>query len=276
MLKRVSEDTRIEGTQVFIYGGSGVGKTYAAASAGSDWVLITDRNGLITVKSKLFKDKIGTDPFLLELVPDESPTQPKMFDAIRNQIDMLMAPATKNDFRGIIIDDINSTRIAARNKAVDLNGTLGRSKSGVNAQSGKFKDIIIPTMADFGTEMSLVESFLRQFTDGMREEGKHSIVCGHERFYRNKAGDANLVSMIKPLFTGQDTPDAIPGIFDLVWYLRTVGSGAATKREFLTDSEGGILAKTRWSGLFKTTERDITMKEVFDRIELWQKEGKTK
>ena len=273
-LKKLSVDKKIEGTQVFLYGASGAGKTFAAASAGDDWVLITDRNGIATVKSKLFKDKVGTDPFILEIVPDESPTQPKMFDALRNQIDMLMAPATKNDFRGIIIDDINATRIGARNKAIDLNGSLGRSKSAVNAASGKFKDILIPTMADFGTEMGLVESFLRQLTDGLREENKHSIVCGHERLYRNKGGDASLITAIKPLFTGQDTPDAIPGIFDLVWYLRTVGSGSATKREFVTDSDGGILAKTRWGGLFKITEREITMKQVFDRIELWQKEGK--
>lgn len=273
-LKRISEDTKQDGVQVFLYGPSGVGKTFAAGSAGSDWVFITDRNGVLTLKSKLFKEKMGTDPFIIEIVPDDSPTQPKMFDNLRNQIDMLLAPATKNDFRGIIIDDINSTRIGARNKAVDLNGALGRSKSGVNAASGKFKDIIIPTMADFGTEMGLVESFLRQFTDGMREEGKHSIVCGHERLYRNKAGDANLVSFVKPLFTGQDTPDAIPGIFDFVWYIRTVGAGAATKREFVTDSEGGILAKTRLGGLFPNPLRDKTMKDVFDRIELWQKEGK--
>lgn len=273
-LSRISDDKKIEGTQIFIYGASGVGKTFTAGTAGSDWVFITDNNGKATLKSKLFKEKVGTDPFLLEIIPDESPTAPKMFDALRNQIDMLMAPATVNDFRGIIIDDINTTRIGARNKAIDLNGSLGRSKSSVNAQSGKFKDILIPTMADFGTEMGLVESFLRQLTDGLREENKHSIVCGHERLYRNKGGDSSLITAIKPLFTGQDTPDAIPGIFDLVWYLRTVGSGSGTKREFLTDSDGGILAKTRWGGLFRTTERDITMKQVIDRIELWQKEGK--
>lgn len=280
-LKRISEDKRIEGTQVFIYGASGVGKTFASASAGDDWVFITDRNGIITVKSKLFKERVGTDPFLLEITPDESPTQPKMFDAIRNQIDMLLAPSTKNDFRGIIIDDINTSRIGARNKAIDLNGTLGRSKSAVNAASGKFKDILIPTQADFGTEMGLIESFLRQLTDGLREEGKHSIVCGHERLYRNKAGDNNPISSIKPLFTGQDTPDAIPGIFDIVWYLRTVGAGSSTKREFVTDSEGGILAKTRWAGLFPNPFRepkDIKypyrwMQEVFARIEKWQTEG---
>ena len=273
-LKKLSEDKTLDGTQAYLYGASGVGKTFAAASAGDDWVLFTDRNGIATVKSKLFKEKVGTDPYVIEVIPDESPTKPKLFDSIRNQIDMLMAPETKNDFRGIIIDDINTTRVGARNKAVDLNGTLGRSKSGVNAASGKFKDIIIPTMADFGSEMSLMEAFLRQLTEGLRSENKHSIVCGHERIYRNKAGDANVISAIKPLMTGADTPDMIPGLFDLCWYVRAVGAGSGAKREFVTESEGGILAKTRWGGLFRHVERDITMKEVFARIDKWQLEGK--
>jgi AAA domain len=272
MLKRISDDKRIDGTQLFLYSENGAGKTFAAAGAGDDWVFITDRNGIATVKSKLFKEKVGTDPFLLEITPDDSPTVPKMFDSIRNQIDMLLAPATKNDFRGIILDDLNSIRIGARNKAIDLNGSLGRSKSGVNAQSGKFKDILIPTISDFGTEMGLTDSFLRQLTEGLREEGKHSIVCAHQRLYR-KQGD-NTIIAIKPLLTGTDTPDSIPGLFDLVWYLRVVGNGSASKREFVTDNEGGIMAKTRWSGLFKNIERDITMKEVFARIEKWQSEGK--
>jgi len=272
MLKKLSEDKRIEGTQMFLYSENGVGKTFWAAGAGDDWVIVTDRNGIITVKSKMFKDKVGTDPFILELTPDDSPTLPKMFDAVRNQIDMLLAPATKNDWRGIIIDDFNAIRLSARNKAIDLNGTLGRSKSAVNAQSGKFKDILIPTMADFGTEMGLTDSFFRQLTEGLREEGKHSIICAHQRIYRKQGG--NEIVAIKPLLTGTDTPDTIPGIFDCVWYMRTVGSGSNVKREFVTESEGGIMAKTRWSGLFKNPERDITAKEVFNRIEMWQKEGR--
>jgi hypothetical protein len=272
MLKKLSEDTQTDGVQMMLYAASGQGKTFFAGSAGSDWVFMTDRNGVLTLKSKLFKDKVGTNPFIITLQPDESPTRPTLFDSIRNQVDMLLAPSTKDDFRGIIIDDINTTRIGARNKAIDLNGTSGRSKTAVNAASGKFKDILIPTMSDFGTEMGLVEGFLRQLTDGLRDEGKHSIVCAHERLYRNK--DSNTIVAVKPLFTGADTPDAMPGIFDLVWYLRTVGTGANVKREFVTDAEGGIMAKSRLGGLFKNPERDITAKQVFDRIDLWLKEGK--
>lgn len=272
MLKKLSDDKRIEGTQLFLYSENGAGKTFWGAGAGDDWVFITDRNGITTLKSKLFKDKVGTDPFLMEIVHDESPTVPKMFDSLRNQIDMLLAPATKNDFRGIILDDLNALRIGARNKAIDLNGSLGRSKSAVNAQSGKFKDILIPTISDFGTEMGLTDAFLRQLTEGLREEGKHSIVGAHQRLYR-KQGDNTIVA-IKPLLTGTDTPDSIPGLFDLVWYMRSVGSGSNVKREFVTEAEGGIMAKSRWGGMFKNIERDITAKEVFDRIDRWQKEGK--
>lgn len=270
-MKRLSEDTRIEGAQMFLYSENGAGKTFWSAGAGDDWIVMTDRNGILTLKSKLFKDKVGTNPFIVELTPDESPTQPKMFDSIRNQIDGFLSPQTKNDWRGLIIDDVNSTRIAARNKAVDLNGVSGKSKTAVNMQSGKFKDIVIPTMADFGTEMGLVESFLRQMTDGLRSEGKHSIVGAHQRLYR-KQGDSTIIA-IKPLLTGTDTPDQIPGIFDMVWYLRTVGAGSNVKREFVTESEGGIMAKTRLGGLFKNPERDITAKQVFDRIDKWLKDG---
>lgn len=263
---------RISGTMMMLYGASGTGKTFFSGSAGDDWVYMTDKNGIITLESKLFREKVGTNPFVIEIQPDESPTRPTQFDSIRNQIDMLLAPATKNDFRGIILDDINTTRLGARNKAMDLNGALGKSKAAVNAQSGKFKDILIPGIQDFGTEMGLVETFLRQLTDGLRDEGKHLIINAHERIYRQK--DSNTIIAVKPLFTGTDTPDAIPGIMDLTWYIRTVGSGQNIKREFVTESEGGILAKTRWGGLFKPVERDITAKQVFDRIELWQKEGK--
>lgn len=271
MLKKLSEDTRIEGVQGFIYSENGAGKTFWMAGAGDDWIFVTDRNGILTLKSKLFKDKVGTDPFLVELTPDESPTQPKMFDALRNQIDGFLAPSTKNDWRGIIIDDINSVRIAARNKAVDLNGVSGKSKTAVNMVSGKFKDIIIPTQADMGTEMGLVESFLRQTTEGLKSEGKHSLVGAHQRLYRAK-GD-NVVIATKPLLTGTDTPDIIPGIFDLVWYMRIVGSGSNVKRELVTEPEGGIMAKTRLGGLFKPIERDLTAKQAFARIEKWLKEG---
>ena len=272
MLIKLSQDKKIEGTQVFLYGANGTGKTAWAAAAGDRTIVITTRNGIATLKSKWWREKYGVDPFIQEMKPDDSPTAPKFFDSMRNLIDGFLAPDKINEWDTIVLDDLNELRIAARNKAIELNGLAGRSKTHGNAQSGKFKDILLPTVADFGTEMGLVDAFLRDMTAGLREEGKNSIVCAHERLYRKEG--SNTIVAVKPLLTGTDTPDAIPGIFDLVWYLRTVGSGSNTKREFVTDSEGGVMAKTRWSGLFKNPERDIESADVLARILKWQKEGK--
>lgn len=271
-MKKLSERTHREGTTMLLYGESGTGKTFWTASAGDRTIIITDKNGIITLRSPLFKKTVGTDPFLEEIEPDESPTHPKVFDKIRNMVDAFLEPSVIDQWDTLVLDDVNTTRIGARHKAVDLNMSLGRSKTGANASSGKQKDIIIPTMADFGTEMGLVEMFLRELTEGVRSKNKNLIVCAHQRLYRKEG--SNTIVATKPLFTGTDTPDAMPGIFDMVWYMRTVGAGSAVKREFVTENEGGILAKSRWGGLFKNPERDITAKQMFDRINKWQDEGK--
>lgn len=267
-LQRLSEKEPSRGVQLFLYSENGAGKTFWNASAGDDWVFLTTGNGIATLQSKLFKERVGTNPFVLELEKDPSPTNPKAFDAARNKLDWLLAPTQKDSWKGIIIDDINDIRIGARTKAVDLNSSLSRSKTSVNAQSGKFKDIIIPTQSDFGTEMGLVETFLRELTDGLRSYDKHSIVCAHQRLYRNKG--SNDIIGIKPLLTGTDTPDILPGIFDMVWYLRVAGRN----REMVTEPEGTIMAKTRYGGLFKPVERiteqnPFTAKDAFGRIEAY-------
>lgn len=270
MLTKLSEDKRIEGTQSFIYGANGVGKTGWSAACSDRTIVVTDRNGKATLKSKWWKEKYKCDPFIVEISPDDTPSAPKFYDKLRNLVDGFLAKDTRDTWDNLVLDDLNSIRMAARNKAIELNGLTGRSKTSGNMQSGKFKDIILPTIADFGTEMGLVESFLRQLTDGLREENKNSFVHAHERFYRSKDG---VILSTKPLLTGVDSPDSIPGIFDLVWYMRVVGTGSNTKREFVTDTESGIMAKTRWGGLFKNPERDISSAEVIRRITKWQVEG---
>ena len=274
ILSKLYDDKHIEGTCVLLYGASGTGKTTWSAGYGDDAIIMTDRNGIITLKSPLFKKKVGTNPFIVEYTPDESPAAPKLYDAMRNQIDTYFDPKNIDSWSCLVLDDIASVRIAARNKAIELNGFLGKSKTGSNMESSKFnKMIVIPTLADFGTEMGLIEAFLRQLTDAVRSAGKNLIVNTHERLYRSK-GENTTITAVKPLFTGADTPDTMPGIFDMVWYIRTVGAGSATAREIITDSEGGIMAKSRWGGMFKPIERGLTAKEAFARIKLWQTEGK--
>lgn len=269
-LTRASQLTKIEGVQIFVYGANGVGKTAeSAAVCGDRTVVITDGNGRATIRSKWWREKYKCDPIVLEVKADETPTIPKLFDNLRNMTDELIDKHS-SDWDAIVYDDLNTLRLSARNKAVDLNGTKGKSQTSNEAKSGKFKDIIIPAIQDFGLEMGLVESFLRETTTYLREAGKHCIINAHERLYTKEG--TNTIYAIKPLLTGKDTPDTIPGIFDLVWYMRVIGSGQNTVREYITDTEAGIMAKTRWGGLFKQNERS-SLKDVVARIVKWQKEG---
>lgn len=270
-LKRLSENKQKSPTLVLLYGGAGAGKTYWSASA-PNAVILTDGNGIITVKSKGWKEAHpNVDPFVIELRPDESPTAPQAFDSMRNQLDELFTAANLPLFETIVIDDIDFTRIAARNKGVTLNGLLNRSKTSTNMRSGAFKDIIVQTEADFGTEMNLVDTFLLELTSACRQYGKNLIVCAHERYYmRNDDKGNSYIESVKPLFTGQKTPDNVTRYFDLVWYVKSIGAGTAIKREFITDQESYYPCKTRWSKLFKNPERDLTAAQVFKRISDYQ------
>lgn len=273
LLHRLSEDTHIEPTIMMIYGGAGSGKTWFSGSAPRA-VVFSDRNGIVTLKSKGWKEAHpGIDPYLIELIPDDDPAKPNAFDSIRNQLEELFNKDNIDKFDTIVIDDIDFTRLAARNKGIVLNGLLNRSKTSTNAtQKGSpFKDIYILTMSDFGTEMNLFDTFLIELTSACRQYRKNLIVCAHERYYTRKDDKGNEYTVsVKPLFTGKDTPDNVTRYFDILWYVHTTGAGTALKREFITDQESYYPCKTRWSKLFSNPEKNITAAQVFDRIIAYQ------
>lgn len=268
----LKDDTQKESTIALIYGGAGSGKTWWAASAPRP-VVFTDRNGLVTLKSKGWRSAHpNANPQIVRLNMDETPLNPRAFDQIRNQMDQLFSKENLDTFDTIIIDDIDFARTAARNKAVVLNGLDGRSKtSSMERQNPMFKDVFLLKRQDFGTEMGLVDNFLLELTSGCREYSKNLIVCAHElRSMKQDDKGNNFLESVKPLFTGQKTPDNITRYFDIVWYLHTIGAGSAIKREFVTDKESYYPCKTRWSGLFKNPERDVTAAQVFQRIDEYQ------
>lgn len=272
-LHKVSERKEYKGTCMLLFGAAGRGKTFFSASAGDRTVIITDGNGEATLHSPIFREKVKTDPYIVKINGDPSPSKPTAFDAIRNVIDDLFSD-NKDDFDTLVIDDIDFVRESSMTKGIFLNGLINRSKTSANMRSPAWKDIIIQSQADYATEMRLVDSFLQQLTEVCRNEGKNLIVNAHERFIRkeNDKGEEYLAK-ITPLFTGRDTPDNVARYFDLVWYIRTVGAGSNVKREFVTEPEGPLDCKTRWGGLFRNPERDLTAKQVFDRITTYQMTG---
>lgn len=263
---------------MLLFGAAGRGKTFWAAGVSDRTVIITDGNGISTLRSPMFKEKVGTDPMILEISPDKDPLSPTAFDQIRNLIDALFADNI-NDFDTLIIDDIDFTREAAMAKGIVMNKLANRSKTAENNRSQKFGNIMMIsfTESDYQTEMRLVDGFLLQTTDACRAAGKNLIINAHERYMRKEDDKGNeYIYRISPLFTGRNTADNIARYFDLVWYIRTVGTGSNVKREFVTDSEGALDCKTRWGGLFRNPERDITAKDVFGRIKAWQEGQVTK
>lgn len=273
-MKRISEQARVEGIQQFIYGENGVGKSaWAGAAAGNRTIIVTTGNGAAVYRSKWWREKYRCDPFIEYIKLDDDPTLPRVLDNVRNTIENLLVKENRDQWDALVLDDINDIRVAARMKAIELNGFSGRSQTYGKGKEkgGKMHGYYLPTISDFGTEMGITDNFLRQLTDGMREERKHLFVCGHQRLYRKEG--SNVVVATKPLVTGTDTPDSLPGIFDNVWYMRVVGTGTNTKREIITDAQEGIMAKTRWSGLFKPTERDLEASTMLERIMKWQVEG---
>lgn len=281
-LVRLSDRTQVEGTCMLLYGAAGRGKTFWASSANGDrTVVVTDGNGITTMKSPDWKERNpGVNPILLEVQSDKDPLQPRAYDFIRNLVDSLFTD-NKDEFDTLVIDDIDFVRESAMGKGIVMNsqGDKPRSQTANNNRSQKFGNIMMisQTQGDYQTEMRLVDGFLQQLTDGCRREGKNLIICAHERTIRKKDERGNeYVYKVNPLFTGVDTPDNIARYFDMVWYIRTVGTGSNVKREFITQSEGAYDCKTRWGRLFPNPLREVTSQYVFNRIKHYQETGETK
>lgn len=274
-LHKLSERTKVEGTCMLLFGAAGRGKTFWASGADRA-IIITDGNGISTLRSPDFKRLVNTDPVLIEISPDKDPLRPTAFDQTRNLIDELFTN-NLNDFDTLILDDVDFIREAAMAKGIVMNGLGKRSQTAANNRSEKFGNIMMisQTEGDYFSEMRLVDGFLQQTTDACRSAGKNLIINAHERYVTREDEKGNeYIFKVNPLFTGRQTPDNVARYFDLVWYLRTIGTGSNVKREFVTANEGALDCKTRWGGLFKNPERDITAKQVFSRIKTFQLEGK--
>lgn len=264
-MTRLYEHNTHESVTALLYGASGSGKTFLAASAGSDTLIITPSNGLATLKSPLFRQLCpNVNPFVE--VNDEEP-MPKNaygFDKISDIIDSYLEKQ-RNEIKTIVVEDATQIRRMALNKGLELNQKLGLSKT-----LGKSKEVIVPTVQDYGIEMNLVEQFMRHYTAQCKHLNINFIVTAHERFTFGKpdgiGGQAPVIS-IRPGFTGQTFPEDITGLFDLTWHTEIKGAGQRTFYQIRTAGDSVLSAKTRWGGLFPTIiERFHPMSEILSCI----------
>lgn len=263
-MPRLDEIRKAESITLLLYGNSGTGKTYLIGSAGSRSLIISPSNGLATLQSELFKTKIGTNPYI-EVVDEEPiPNVATAFDKYSDIIDFYL-DKHRDDIDTIIVDDATALRRYAMTKGLELNQKLNRSKT-----KSLSKEVIVPTVQDFGIEINLVEQFCRYYTTHCKANGKNFVLTAHERVVYDKPesiSDIPTVRKISPGFTGKTFPDDITGLFDLTWHTETRGAGDRIWYQLRTQPDSVIVAKTRWGGLFPVLiENAPTLETIFNCV----------
>lgn len=264
MLRLNDKPASEESTTLLLYGNSGTGKTFFIGSAGNRTLIISPSNGLSTLQSKLFTRDIGSNP-IIEVI-DEEPLPPKAtaFDKYSDVIDLYLEKHL-DEFDTIIVDDATALRRVALTKGLELNSKLGRSKT-----LGQSKEVIVPTVQDYGIEMNLVEQFCRHYTALCKNVKKNFVLTAHERQIYEKAekiGELDILKKILPGFTGKTFPDDITGLFDCTWHTEIRGAGDRTYYQIRTQGDSQVVAKTRWGGLFPVLiEKQPRLDVVFNCI----------
>lgn len=264
-----------------LYGGSGTGKTFFAGSAGPRTLFINIGQGIVTLKSPLFRKLYPEAGQMLvvdifeKLGERAQPDEGVMFDTVSDTIDNCLQTAQVNDlFDTIVIDDASALRRGAMNKALDVNAKLGKSKS--KATSDQY-DFVSPGVQDYGTEMAMIEQFMAGYTEICKKAGKHLIVVAHERnIFKKAAGIGDIPSLMKtvPAFTGVDkNPDYVTKYFDNVWNTSAVSGGNERVYRIRCQGDETISAKSRYAGVFDTLENGLDFPKMLKRIKDSQAES---
>jgi hypothetical protein len=262
---------------MMFYGPPGTGKTFQIGTLGSRWLIISNRAGLDTIRNKEYRKLYPDCNPHIEIVRTDKRVPADHnggFNRVKQIISTYLSdPKLSAEIDGIVIDDFTFLRKNARMEAVAMNGESDRSKT--KSQAQKFHNEVIPTIADFGTEQTLIESFLTIATDECREAGKHFIVMNHERLiYREivtvgsdgKKYKENILWRIIPGFGGKEAPDAALNHFDLIAHMKAKQAGGKHNVEFqfASTSQPPIEAKDR-SKAFQAFEQNLTLQQILTR-----------
>lgn len=263
-MPRLNDLPRGECVTLLLYGSAGSGKTIFCGTAGNRTLFINIGNGIESLQSKWFKSYCpNSNPIIETIIEDRVPSIAAGFDLVCDTVDKYIKDSSK-DFDTIIIDDVTALRRMAMNKGLEINQTLNRSKT-----KSLSRDVIIPTVQDYGVEMNLIDQFIGEYTTSLREKGKHFIMTAHERITYKKGpniGDIPTIHKISPGFTGQTFPDSVTGMFDLTWHMEAVGSGTNTIYRVRTQGDESLVAKTRHAGLFPTLYTNPKFLDVVNAV----------
>ena len=236
------------------YGPAKTGKTVLCASAGDRSLFINIGNGIVTLQSDWFRKNYNSNPIIETITEEYVPNIASGYDRVGDTIEKYLKES-EGEFDTIVIDDATNLRRMAMTKGLELNQQLGKSKTKEILKSNKLVDVIVPTVADYGAEMALIEQFIGTYITLCESKGKNFLMTAHERLTFEKGkniGDMPTLKKVSPGFTGQTFPDSVTGVFDLVWHMEAVGSGNQTQYRARTKGDESLTAGTRYPELFPT------------------------
>lgn len=253
-----------------IYGDPGVGKSEFLASLNTNRaVLFTDMNGIVTLdrrrNRRVARLYPNFDPYFEIIKPDESAATASAFNKLKDKLDEWFVPSRLSLFDWILVDDMTSTRRNAMFEAVKINGATDKSQT--LSKSRAMHDELLPTEADYGTEMGLIDGFIKDLTAACRAHNKNLFIAAHEKqlIIKDKKTREETFRGVAPLFTGKQAPKAILGEFDLAFRMTRAGKGTLAQIKFQCHPDDVVAAKDRYS-VFANFEDQLTIPKVFDRI----------
>ena len=259
------------------YAGSGAGKTWFLGTGGNRNLIIdTGNTGLETLKSKLFKEKIGYNPIIVS-VAEKLGVRGKIsvataFDATCDIIDWAIANK-RGEFDIISINDVTQLRMFAMNKGLEVGLALGKSHTKTKNDA---LDATVYAVQDYGAEIDLVNKFVAGYTSICKSAGIHFFMAAHERLTLTQAKNAKgepvvggdiVVKDTRPGFRGRTFPDDVCMYFDLIWHLEAVGSGDVIVYRARTAGGEDVTARTNFGGLFPTIYKNPHLLNTIETIQ---------
>lgn len=259
--KRLSAMPFAESLTMLVYGASGSGKTYFAGTAGTRTLIMNIGSGIATLQAPDFTAKYQANPLIITIPVDHAGS----YDVLTDNLDHYLQNRS-DEFDTIIIDDASSLHRSALNKAVQINADLQKSQT---IHTLNKHGVIVPVVQDYGEEMNVITHFLSTYTEVAKSLNKHLVITAHVKETWKKAlkiGDPPTLSRVRPAFTGQTFPDAVPGYFDEVWYFDVIGRGDKKKYRIKTMGDEIIVAKTRHGGIFSELESNLDFQTTVQKI----------
>src|SRR6266566_3757185 len=126
------------------YSGAGEGKTWFLGTGGDRVAIIdTGNTGLPTLKSKLFREKVGTKPLVLAIEENQFDSNgfiiSTAYDKLCDAIDWLLATRSA-DFDILAINDTTYARRFMMNKGLELGAGAKTSFTRANAIQAKLQE----------------------------------------------------------------------------------------------------------------------------------------